>query len=81
MRERTALTALLVVTACALLAAGCGPLVEIRATIRADDLTRLEREVLGGRGTVAPARLLLSLEPTVSETAADAESYRRLAER
>jgi CHAT domain-containing protein/Tfp pilus assembly protein PilF len=50
-------------TALALLSAcGCGPLVGVRATVRVDEQTRLEREVLGARGEVAPQVVLLSVE-------------------
>lgn len=53
----------ILVLAAILAATGCGPLVGVRATIRTDDLTRLEREVLGERGEVAPRAVLMPLEP------------------
>ncbi|MGD2174233.1 MAG: tetratricopeptide repeat protein, partial [Candidatus Brocadiaceae bacterium] len=48
---------------CLLLAAGCGPLVGFEAVIRPDDMTRLEREVLGERADVMPGMVLLPLRP------------------
>ena len=41
-------------------ALGCRPLVGIRATVRLDERTRLEREVLGDRGEARPVQVLLS---------------------
>ncbi|MHC4481185.1 MAG: hypothetical protein ACYS1C_09505, partial [Planctomycetota bacterium] len=45
----------------AVAAAGCRPLVGVKATVRVDEETRLEREVLGPRGEVGPETVLLPL--------------------
>ena len=52
---------LVAVIALAWIGPGCRPLVGIRARIRLDDRTRLEREVLGTRGQVPPQGVLLRL--------------------
>ncbi|MHC4591985.1 MAG: hypothetical protein ACYS8L_04725, partial [Planctomycetota bacterium] len=63
MKARRSLPTLLLFAA-ALLASvpGCRPLVGVKATVRVDDQTRLEREVLGPRGEVAPEMVLMPLE-------------------
>ncbi len=66
--------------------AGCGPLIGVRATIHTDELTRLEREVLGQRTGVAPRAVLMPLEPPgppmdVEELAALEAEYADLEER
>jgi CHAT domain-containing protein len=65
MTIQTANRVRLLLVAAALLAAGpgCGPLVGVRATIRVEEHTRLEREVLGTWGQVSPQTVLLSLAP------------------
>ena len=52
----------LAVATAVLTAWGCGPLVGVKATVRVDDRTRLEREVLGGRAGVGPEMVLLPPE-------------------
>jgi CHAT domain-containing protein len=41
-------------------AGGCGPLIGVEATVRLDERTRLERDVLGERAGLAPAPALLA---------------------
>jgi CHAT domain-containing protein/Tfp pilus assembly protein PilF len=47
----------------AVASAGCGPLIQVRATIRADEMTRLEREALGKRSQPPVSPVLLDLSP------------------
>jgi len=87
MKHASAHTAVVVALAAILaLAAGCGPVVGVKATIRTDDLTRLERQVLGERGGVAPRAVLMPIEPVgapmgVEELTALATQYEELEER
>ena len=52
-------------------AAGCGPLVGVKATISVDQRTQLEREVLGARAEMPPEQALLL--PTEQATAGRAD--------
>ncbi|MCD6415936.1 MAG: CHAT domain-containing protein [Planctomycetes bacterium] len=61
-----------------LLAGGCGPLVRVKATIRSEEMTRLERQVLGERAELGPQMVLLPLEGRGA--APDDETLRRLDE-
>ncbi len=45
-----------------LAAGGCGPLLGVRATVRTDERTRLEEQVLGERAGPGPGQALLPLE-------------------
>jgi len=49
----------LIFLACAAIACGCGPVVGVKATIRVDEQSQLEREVLGARGEVGRQMVLL----------------------
>ncbi len=72
----TALVLLAGATAMLLGMPGCGPLVKVRATVRADARTRLEREVLGERARSAPYMVLLPLRPPRGAGLAPAERAR-----